>query len=356
MLKKSNTTELRRPVLQIPAHNLKAAGSNPAPATNLSVVKFDCLKNLTANQQGLNDLAVVLAELGRRLQEVSSIISPQPAVHAPHAGMKLVDLVNEMLMAKAVKGVREKYLTQLYYSLLNFSDGRERRPIDSFTPAEIEEWSLDKKWVDATRRSHLTNVRTLFSWAVKREYLVKSPMDPVELPMLEDTPANVHAPAEVENFLHVAQGMDKDIMRLMAVQYFAGLRPMSEAAKLDERNIMPGLIEVLGPKCKTRQRRLVKIQPALKAFLDVGGELPVKNLKRRWLAVREKAGIKWAPDVTRDSFCSYHLAHFKKASLTARQSGHSEDVLHSRYVSIRTLDGQLITDRLAKEFWGIRPY
>jgi integrase len=292
-------------------------------------------------------------ELGKRIQEVGFLLHPSPGP-ALSRGKPLLELANEMLEAKA-PNVSESYLTQLYHTMKLFCDGRWSRPVDSFTPKEIEAWSLSRNWAAATRRTKLTDVRTLFSWAVRREHLKKSPCDAIELPPLEDRPPMVHDPGQVEKLLRTARDMDVDIMRTLAIEYFSGLRPLSEAARLQERNILPSHIEVEGAKCKTRKRRLVKIQPALKAWLDVGGRLPVRNLKRRWLAVRLKAGLPWGQDVIRHTFCTYHLAYFENAALTAVEAGHDEAVLFSKYRSIRTPAGELITKELAAEFWGIRP-
>ena len=269
--------------------------------------------------------------------------------------MPLVKLMNEMLAAKS-PNISESYLTQLYHSMKLFSEGRWGRPVDSFTAKEIEQWSLSRDWAPATRRTKLTDVRTLFSWAVKRELLKKSPCDAIELPPVDDVPPMVHDPAQVKKILDVARREDRDVMRSLAIQYFGGLRPLSEAARLDETTTLPSHVEVEGRKCKTRKRRVVTIQPALKAWLAEGGRLPICNLKRRWLAVREKAGLPWGPDIIRHTFCTYHLAYFQNAALTSAEArAQKEEVLFGKYRSIRTPAGELITKELAAKFWEIRP-
>jgi integrase len=46
----------------------------------------------------------------------------------------------------------------------------------------------------------------------------------------------------------------------------------------------------------------------------------------------------------RHSFGSYHLAHFKSASETARQMGNSEDIVYQNYYD-------RISEADAKAFW-----
>lgn len=63
----------------------------------------------------------------------------------------------------------------------------------------------------------------------------------------------------------------------------------------------------------------------------------------------------WPDNVTRHSFCSYHLAKFRDAAGTALEAGHTQEMLFRNYRELLTLDGALITPELAGEFWGIKP-
>ena len=46
--------------------------------------------------------------------------------------------------------------------------------------------------------------------------------------------------------------MDLDVFRLLAVQYFAALRP-AEASRMSDADILPEFVPVLGVPAKTRQ-------------------------------------------------------------------------------------------------------
>lgn len=137
-------------------------------------------------------------------------------------------------------------------------------------------------------------------------------------------------------------------MRLLAVQYFAGVRP-AEAAALTEAELSPEWLEVKSNRAKSRQRRLVTVNATLAAWLAEGGTLPVVNLTKRWRAVRVAAGVPWSHDVTRHSFASYHLAAFRSQDRTATEMGHrSSALLFAHY-------RELVTPTAAAEFWAIRP-
>ena len=81
----------------------------------------------------------------------------------------------------------------------------------------------------------------------------------------------------------------------------------------------------------------------------------MKNLVRRWRAVRSAAGVDWGHDVTRHTFCSYRLASIEDAAKVAYEAGHDQQILFGKYRSIRTVNGQLITKDYAAGFWAIRP-
>jgi hypothetical protein len=52
--------------------------------------------------------------------------------------------------------------------------------------------------------------------------------------------------------LDAARGVDLDVFRLLAVQYFAGLRP-AEASRISDADILCEFVQVFGVHAKTRQ-------------------------------------------------------------------------------------------------------
>ena len=169
------------------------------------------------------------------------------------------------------------------------------------------------------------------------------------MPATEPLPPGLHTPAEVRRVLATAAQHDLNACRCLAVRYFAGLRT-SEAVALEEKEIKTeaGFIEVTAAKAKTRRRRLVVITPALRAWLALGGELPLKQVNNRLRRIVALAGVPWPANVTRHSFCSYHLAEFGNAGKTALEAGHSEAMLFAHY-------REVVTPAAAAEFWAIRP-
>ena len=196
-------------------------------------------------------------------------------------------------------------------------------------------------------RGRLLTLRNVFTWAVTRGQLAGNVALGVDLPSddSETEPPGIHTPAEVRTVLETARKHDLNAMRCLAVRYFAGLRT-SEASALDEAEIKDGFIEVTAAKAKTRRRRLVEIQPVLRAWLDLGGVLPLTQVNNRLSRITRLAGVPWPHNACRHSFVSYHLAKFGSAGKTALEAGHTEQMLFAHY-------REIVTREAAEAFWAI---
>jgi integrase len=233
--------------------------------------------------------------------------------------------------------------------LSSFANGRARMPIDQVRAPEIERWIEAHDWAPRTVRGYLTDVNTLFNFAIKRGYLERNPARGVELPPPRSGPGiGIHTPDQVRRVLETARRRDLDVCRVLAIRYFAGVRT-AETHRLEERDlkIEQGLIEVPAAKAKTRARRLVTIQPNLRAWLALGGELRAMA-DDTIRAVIKLSEVEWKQNVTRHSFCSYHLAQFQNAGKTALEAGHTEEMLFRHYRA-------LVTPQAAAEYWAIVP-
>ena len=261
------------------------------------------------------------------------------------------EAVNEFLRAKARAGRSDRYLQALRVSLRSFARARSGTALTAVTVTELEKWMQNSNWGPRTQRGYLSDVRTLFNFAVRRGLATQNPAAAVELPVCDQPAPSIHTPEQASKVLELARQTDLNLCRCLAVRYFAGLRS-SEAARLRESEIKDGFIEVTASNSKTRRRRLVTVQPALSAWLALGGALPLHdvNNRHRWFsaALRQKHEILWTHNVTRHSFVSYHLAHFQSAAKTALEAGHTEQMLFTHY-------RELVTPDSAAKYWALRP-
>lgn len=250
------------------------------------------------------------------------------------------EAINEFLTVKARANVSDRYLRTLRVSLCSFAAGRTHQLLHQVSHTEIEKWIYGMEVRPKTMKGYLGDVRTLYHWASRRGYVTTCPPDAVELPS-SDTKhlaPTLHTPEEVRAVLESLRQSDLDVMRHIAIRYFSGVRS-AETHRLTEANILSeqGLIEVPALKAKTRSRRLVTIQPCLAAWLALGGTL--RNLCPE--NVRQKirlSGVEWKHNVTRHSFVSNHYAAFGDAKKTAREAGHTEEILFTNYRALRTED------------------
>jgi integrase len=341
---------------------MKKSPSNPvAPTTfskrNVKLTAFSLSPQVSLNER----LGQALGRAGEALLEAAAILqgrasrttctrpSRSQASSSGATWITVVDLVNEFLLAKARAGRGDRYLRQLRVCLKNFAGGRARTAIDQVDVVQVEKWMQDQEWSARTQRGYLSDVRTMFNYAVRRGYVDRNPAAGVELPVLDgETKIEIHSAEQVRQVLEAARRADLDVCRHLAVRYFAGVRS-AEAHRLRETDIKldQNLIEVPAVKSKTRARRLVTIQPNLRAWLDLGGELrAVGDMTVR--AVIRLSKVTWSHNVTRHSFVSYHLAQFNNAGKTALEAGHTEQMLFKHYRA-------LVTPAAAAEFWAILP-
>lgn len=276
-----------------------------------------------------------------------SLVRPPPV--SLFDSLNVRDVINEFLVSKARSGRSERYLRQLRVSLSSFSKGRSLLPMTSITVSDVERWIFGQDWKPKTMKGYLSDLHTLFAFALRRGYVRDLSACQVELPDVPSTEApGIHTPAEVATVLETARLSDLGVMRHLAIRYFAGIRS-AEAHRMGEDSILSDrcYIEVHARKSKTRQRRLVKIQPALAAWLAVGGELrPMSEVTVRKTV--KLSGVPWTHNATRHSFVTYHLAMWENAGKTALEAGHAEQILFNNYRAV-------VTQAQAEEFWRIRP-
>jgi integrase len=263
----------------------------------------------------------------------------------------VAEAVNEFLRAKARAQCSDRYLRTLRVSLQSFARGRFSVPLGGVTVPDVEKWVQSQNWAARTQHGYCADVRTLYNFCIRRGLVNFNPAAAVELPKKDEAPISLHTPEQVRTVLEFARERDLNLCRSLAVRYFCGLRS-AEMERISETEIKAEFVEVTAAKAKTRRRRLVPILPNLKAWLQLGGQLPLHDInnRMRWFtdALRKKHGIDWPHNVTRHSWCSYHLAQFRNAGETALQAGHSEQMLFQHY-------RELVTPDQAREFWNIIP-
>jgi integrase len=301
-----------------------------------------------AVQEACHRAVRVLGDHAHRMDEAAAMFL-RHLNQTPKEVITVGDAVNRCVTAKAQAGNRPRSIAQLKHSLGKFALIHGNAALHTVTPEMIDSYLDGTGWAQATRRSAVTDLRTLFSFGIKRGWVEKNPADQVEKPQFEDKPPEILSVSDCHSLMATCQAADPGLVPYVALCLFAGIRP-AEAAKLVPEDLLPQYVQVSAAKSKTRARRLVKIAPNLSEWLALGGgEMPPSNLRKRMESVRKAAKVKWSHDVMRHSFASYHLAAHDSADKTALQMGHtSTQMLFAHY-------RELVTQAEAERFWAIRP-
>ena len=188
-----------------------------------------------------------------------------------------------------------------------------------------------------------------FQLASAEGYIEKSPCCAIQRPINEDNgPPKIFLAKEAAQLLSTALQLDPPYAKYFAIGLFAGIRP-NEIDRLKEEDISQRYIEITAANAKCRKRRLVNVLPNLKEWLKVSLETPLKNKRRRKLAIIKAAGLNWAHDIMRHSYASYHLAQFESADKTALEMGHRDTQMLFRHYR------ELVTKEEAQAYWAIEP-
>jgi integrase len=294
----------------------------------------------------------------------------------PRGELTLSQAINECVVAKSAGGRRPRYLQQFEGVLRSFEAGRGETLVSRLEAGQIEAWLNGNGWQPATRRSYLIDLRTLFSWCVRRGVLIENPAERVERVLLEEKPPGILTVDQCRRLLEAAKAENRkqkaEMIPYIALGLFCGIRP-EEISRLTwaDVDLKRGLVEVAGPRAKSRRRRLVTIPRNARDWLMVDGlrvdrkaKGPIcqPNFRRRWNELREAAGFslstinhqpstsaEWPHDALRHSFASYHLAAHQSQDKTAHELGHgSTAMLFAHY-------RELVTPAAARQFWAITP-
>jgi len=76
--------------------------------------------------------------------------------------------------------------------------------------------------------------------------------------------------------------------------------------------------------------------------------LPLRDVNTQLWDLTRALPFPWPRNVTRHSFCSYHLAEWQNAGKTALEAGHTEAMLFAHY-------REIVTKEAATAFWALRP-
>jgi site-specific recombinase XerD len=235
----------------------------------------------------------------------------------------VAELVDEVIEAKRKDGKAPRYIESLRLYLSKFSRDFGSRSVAAITPEELDTWLRDLLYSPKSRANFRSHIGVLFSYAVNRRMIESNPILFTARPKLVDKPPDIFSPEELQSLLEAAQGVEPDVVRMLAIGAFAGLRD-AEIKQLDfsEVDLARGFVEVKAAKAKSARRRLVPIQPNLMKWLNIQRTVRPVVLSSRAASWREfeKRRNRVETQCARHSFASYRLAVTNNAAQTALKS------------------------------------
>ena len=291
-------------------------------------------------------------EEGRDIVEVVT----RALAETPASTLPLGSVYHRYLKEKREMGAAQSTLNTLSCTLEKFCQPAWDEPIASITRDYILDYlrtgrtPQGKRWHTRTKVGYLKEVQGLFAWAKHAGIIDDDPAATVRRPkpsaadMEErETRKEILSAREARSLLTHCVKDYPHLLPRVAVQLFAGLRPVREAKGVTNQDILldEGLVLVRGKHAKDRQRRYVKMVPVLKEWMEFCQEqklqFPCTNWKNDFKALRKAAGVfgasgaDWPKNTTRHSFASYHLVtHGEEATKLAMGHG-SYDMIFQHY-------------------------
>ena len=309
----------------------------------------------------------MLAPFGKTIRDAATFYVAH--LRQQEKSIPLSAAIAELVALKTGAGKSDRYTHDLELRLGRLAKDHGERSVAMFDSKMLDGWLAGLAVAPGTRNTFRRDLRTLFSFCVKRGYAASNPAKETEAVKLPDAPPGILTTTEAAKLLDAS---DDEIRAYMAISLFAGIRS-AELEKLDWQNVdlESGLIEVTAANAKTKRRRLVKIEPNLDAWLaplaqPAGAVAPSSALRDRLDAVRRAAGFgtpgtetpeekkakvklkPWPQNAGRHSYGSYWLAQNQDAAALALQMGNSPQMIFQHY-------RELVKPQDAKRYWQIKP-
>jgi integrase len=267
----------------------------------------------------------------------------------------VAELAAEVITAKRTDGRSEIYLRDLRNILAIFSRDFGTRSVASITVEELDNWLRALPGSPKTRTNFRSNISVLFGHAAARRMIENNPVLHTAKPKLADNPPAVFTVDELRNLLDSAHGTAANVLPMLAIAAFAGLRD-AEIKRLDwsEVKLQREHIEVKAAKAKSARRRIVPMQANLvewlRPYAGLKGRVVPEGYRTSLERVREAAGLTtWPNNGLRHSFASYRLAAIHDAPRVASELGHtSPQMLYSTY-------REVVAPEDAERYWQIAP-
>jgi integrase len=228
---------------------------------------------------------------------------------------------------------------------------------DAITGDDIDDWIERLDFATRTIFNHFAQARQFYAWKEIRKLVTKSPFEEATTPPKtdEDARKQILTPDQMRELLDLPIS-DPWIKCKIVLGGFAGLRTCEMARMsydcVDEEFEEINVNKNQSKKGKAMRPRSITLQDAVLRHLPKG-EGPLISSSKEWrhhrgMPAEARLGYKRFPqNALRHSFASYHLAHFRDASKTAFEMGHTNSkLLYETYANA-------VSRRDAAAWWAL---
>jgi integrase len=255
------------------------------------------------------------------------------------------------------------YRRQLKYTLPRFEALHEEL-VSRIRAPRIDDQTA--AMTPSARNAMLRVLRAAFNFGIKRDYLVRNPIEKLDFESLARSEVEILPPKEAAALMTAAA--ECDLLAYHALGMFAGIRP-DELRRLNwsdidltERHIL-----IRSEVAKNHRRRIIDIEPNLIAWLRIckssGDVTPLKNLRSRLRTIRWAAAesiargtaneaphlYQWKQDIMRHSFASYWLASHGDINKLTLMMGHENTTMLWKHYHKAAKKAE------AEKYWKIGP-
>lgn len=250
------------------------------------------------------------------------------------------------------------------------TDHYEPKAVDQFLEGDIKAFLETKEGSWNNYRKVLFG---FFSWCCKNSLCAINPVANIET-RGKVREVKLLSVDEVRALLLAAMNVNEgELLAYFAVCIFAGIRPESEAHKLDWKHIGLTGQRMRIQVGKIGKARAIEVNNTLIRWLEVCDQtkpiIPDGNLQRKKAKIKRMAGFKggvrdskrqrdiddmphmktWVQDYTRHTFISNFIARHNDIFKAATLCGTSPEVIRQHY------DGLIVDLELVNAFWSITP-
>lgn len=270
-------------------------------------------------------------------------------------GITLGASIAVLLAAKRSANYRPRYVKSLRLYLGAFARGREDTPLSDIKVETVELWFAGRNEAPSTQRGNFGRLCALFSFAERREWIVKSPMRMMDRIRVDAKPPKILTVDQCQRLMEFVMYRHPRALAFISLALFGGIRP-EELRKVSWASVGQGIVTVDAAASKVRRRRIVHLRENAVEWIEfareVGAMLPitlnghVMILKRAAKHLGFTEG--WPQDILRHTGASMWLAVSKDVGSVSKELGNSPAILLTNYQ-------ELVSSESALAFWAIRP-